>query len=122
MYKTTKKDFEEFKKECWFWINYFGLQSYEWDIRHETPSTKDARADYEVLYKPRYVCVRLNIFWSVNKSKNEIKVCAFHEICHIMLLGLSEMAYNFYSDGRVEIEEHKIISILENTLFKEKRK
>ncbi len=122
MYKTTKKDFAEFKKECEYWIDYFGLKSYEWDIRHEVTHTESARAEYRLQYAGRYVCVRLNKTWDVVKEKNEIKFCAFHEICHIMICGLAEMSYTTFSDIKVETEEHKIIAILENTIFKEKRK
>jgi len=121
VYKTTKKDFAEFKKECWCWIEYFGLKAWEWDIRHEDPEMENARASYNLSFQPRYVCVRLNKSFLVIPDKNEIKACAFHEICHILLSGLSEMAGITFREAKVETEEHKIIQIFENTIFKEKR-
>lgn len=119
MYKTTKKDFQEFKSECWKWIEYFGLKEWEWDIRHEEPIQDNARAGYNLVYMSKYICVRLNTKFAVKPDKNEIKQCAFHEICHVLLAELSRLGMAVYRDGVVEKEEHRIIQILENTVFKD---
>ena len=116
-YKTTKKDFAEFKAECWKWINYFGLKQWEWDIRHQNPEHESARADYNLVYTAKYVCVRLNPTFDLTPEKNEIKRCAFHEIVHVLLSELSRLGLAIYNEHVVEKEEHIIIQILENTLF-----
>jgi hypothetical protein len=116
-YKTTKKEFSEFKTECWKWIEYFGLKDWEWDIRHETPSQDDARANYNLVYVSKYVCVRLNKTFTVAPDKYEIKRCAFHEIIHVLISELSRFGLAVYRDEVIEKEEHRIIQILENSLF-----
>ena len=42
-YKTTKKDFAEFKKECCKWIEYFGISDYEIHYYHEDAEGNQGR-------------------------------------------------------------------------------
>ena len=92
-YKTTKKDFQEFKKEAWYWIEYFGLKSWEYDFRHEKTDFENARAEYTAYLEARYVCIRLNITFAFKPNLKEIRSAAFHEICHLLLIDLSQLSH-----------------------------
>ena len=117
-YKITNKNFEEFKKECWYWINYFGLINWEWHFFH---AKCNGRAVYYSDITGRLATLELNVEWNSPATNREIKLTAFHEVCEIMIVPLSGIASNIYDRNFVEGKTHDIIRRLENTIFKEHR-
>ena len=59
--KTTKKDFEVFKKECEKWVNFFGLIDYEWVYYHE--KDVQARARFDCNWAGRIFSITLSTEW-----------------------------------------------------------
>ena len=118
-YKTTKKDFAEFKKEAEYWQKYFGLIN--WDFFYDHNKNDGSRASIFANVQGRNVTFLLATEWNYPAEKNEVKRCAFHEVCELMLLGLGALAEHGYSRVVVDTRTHDIIRRLENTIFKEKR-
>jgi len=122
-YKTTRKDFQEFKSECQKWIDYFGLLSFDFYFFHEAPvGLPDCRAACRADYCARLVALFLNPIWGEIPLKNEIKLVAFHEVCEALLSPLQAQAdARYVTEDEIEASRHGIISILSNTLFRGKK-
>lgn len=118
-YKVTKKEFSEFKKEAEYWINYFGILDWEFNFDHKVMPNERADCYYDIPGK--VVTLGLSTTWDYIPKKNEIKKCAFHEVCELMLCQLQNFATAFYKTSIVEEQAHYVIRTLENTIFKEKR-
>jgi len=122
-YKTTKAHFDIFKKECSKWIKYFGLLDWEINLYHKKldEEDKDSMAITSCYNKGKRSDITLNIEWDEDKpSEIEIKKCAFHEICEVLYYPIAFMAEaRFLADGEIETETHRLIRILENTVFEE---
>jgi len=95
MYKTTKKDFAEFKKEAEYWIKYFGLS--DWSIFIEHKDMNDCRADCMPDIPGKICTIGLAIPWVDKPGKNELKQCAFHEVCETMMCQLSYFGKQFHN-------------------------
>jgi len=116
-YKTTKKDFAEFKKECEKWIEYFHLNNYEHFFAHEDAKGRRARCWYDLV--GRVTTIILGTKWEEVPEKHEIRRAAFHEACELLLSGLVILAENMFDKNHVAKQTHEIIRRLENTIFKE---
>jgi len=119
-YKTTKKDFQEFKKECEYWIKYFRISG--WEIHFIHSSDPDGRACCFWDEPGRISTISLNLSWSMTPVKNEIKRTAFHEVCELLLARLQNQAMEIKAKLYVSETAHEIIRVLENSIFIEKRK
>jgi len=118
-YKTTKKDFAEFKKEAEYWIEYFGLIN--WDMHFQHIHIEEFRAQCWVNVPGKRCDIELATEWGLPPKKKGIKLVAFHEVCELMLRALSLMAEGRYANLTVQSETHDIIRRLENTIFREHR-
>lgn len=112
--KTTKKQFKEFCAECRKWIKKFGLTEWEIYFYHEkidaaarvVGSTKEMTAD---------ILLSTEIEGPVFKT--EIKRCAFHEVCELLLLDVRTHLDFVFCKGEIDNLLHKIIYRLQNTYF-----
>ena len=118
---TTKKDFELFKKECEKWVEVLGLHGFEFRYGHlYCGDESDTFADATWENVPRSVFINLYENWPDGYEKNttEIKLAAFHEVLHVFIGKLSNLARARYIKEReVEEAEHAIIRTLERVLF-----
>ena len=120
--KTTKVQFELFKKECEFWIDHFGLKG--WHVEYIHQNHDDGRACCGWKISGRIANITLSTEWEDWRkepiTENDIKRSAFHEVCELLLSRLSMMAKNRIAnhDDVVDEEVHNIIRTLENTIFK----
>lgn len=97
-YKTTKKDFAEFKKECEYWLEYFGLIDWEYFITHEEIQDQpDATASFNLDSVARNTYIKCAIKVNVKPLKNEIKTWAFHEVCHLLISGVTGLAWRSFN-------------------------
>ena len=104
--------FTIFQEEALYWQSYFGLS--EWKIYFIYKNLKDRYADILMRWESMSVSIRLNKAWT-GKEEIEVRRCAFHEISHLLVVELQ--SYSYHRD--VEEQVHKIIRILENSIFKE---
>ena len=119
---TTKADFELFCKESERWIDIFGLKDWEVKFSHLKNSNGKDYSYFNSNCENRTVMLELCDKWpkrySPEKTNNEIKLCAFHEVCHIFLETLASCARTRHILPH-EIDEagHGIIRTLERVLY-----
>lgn len=120
--KITKKQFELFKKEALKWLEYFGLKS--WSVYFEQKKIEGCRALCTFNCVGGIATISLGTSWNEqNKifvTDEIIKRTAFHEVCELFLARLNDMVSQRYNlnEGDVEEEIHRIIRVLENTVWK----
>lgn len=116
MAKTTKKDFELFKKECLKWIKIFGLYSYETSFEHDV-CVKGSVASCEMNINARWANLGLAKKPSIS-SKESIKLSAFHEVMEVFIGRLRVCALSrFVNEDEIEEANHEIIRTLENVVY-----
>ena len=113
-YKTTKKDFAEFKKEAEKWLDYFGLT--EWELYWEHSDIGDATARCQFNDTQKTLLFILN---TKTNSKLNFRLSAFHEVCEALLAPMTDLVLNTYNSDITTRYSHEIIHRLENTIFKE---
>lgn len=121
--KTTKDQFELFKKECEFWIDYFGLKGWRVEYSHKK-TVDEARADIIWNCAGRIATITLNTIW-VDEDRcvitnDNVRRSAFHEVCELFLARLNMMANGKIDNQPHDVNEetHNLIRTLENTIFK----
>ena len=117
--KTSKKDFDIFKKECERWIEFFGLKDYSVRILHEnTEGGGEANIWTDEFQKCATIKQSIDLKHECLRTKEEIKRAAFHEVCHLLLSDLYFKATcRYLSDSELDGTEHAIIQRLENLVF-----
>jgi len=118
-YKTTKKDFEVFKKEAEYWLEYFHL--HDWEVHFEHCDARGNRARCWSDISGRMGTLEFGTEWSKKPDKYELQIAAFHEVCELLLSRLSTLPLNMFDSDYISEITHEIIRRLENTIFKEKR-
>ena len=101
-----------FKKECEYWISYFGLL--DWDIEYDEKKL-NARATYSSSLVGRVATLTIN---NKKMEDDQIKKSAFHEICHLLISELAYYTTRVTSDS--EEIQHVFIRRMENSVFKTK--
>lgn len=123
MAKTTKKNFELFKKEAERWIKEFGLIGWEIDILHSNiASDHVAKTNFDACN--RWATIRLGKDWGETKiSDFEMRKTAFRETAEVLLAKLRCMGTDKFVDAR-EVDEaiHIVIRTLENVLWTKTQK
>lgn len=117
-YKTTKADFEYFKRQCWWWIRYFGIIDKEYLLYHDYKegSRAEARTDFETGCRQ----VWLSTDYGMKITKKDLAKSAFHELYESMLYELTGMAAYVFKDAHINEHAHKLVHIMENTVFEDK--
>ncbi len=110
--------------EALFWIEYFGLLGWNVEFSHDEHQD-DSRASCGWKITGRIINLNLNRVWERRPDKirnEEIKRCAFHEVCELLLSRIGMMGKGRISNNNdlVDEEIHNIIRTLENTIFKRK--
>lgn len=122
MKTTTAHHFEIFKKECDKWIKAFGLIG--WDIRYihaDLEGDSNAAAYFDPNQDITSRCATLGL--AVNDFKRKltpeyIKLCAFHEVCELLLHRIQYLAKSRYcQEEDIDEERHNLIRIFENAIF-----
>lgn len=121
MPRTTAKHFACFKKECERWIDRYGLK--DWHIYFEHCEIEDrprANAMSETDLGNRLARIILNDKWEdLEPTRALLQNAAYHEVCHILLCRLTELALSrevFKVD--IEDEIHIVIRRLENGVLR----
>lgn len=123
---TTDRHFQVFKKECNYWINQLGLKG--WDIRYvhqDLAGDSNAAAYFEAGEDITNRIGTIGLARSDFKRKltNEyIKLCAFHEVCELLLHRIQYLAKSRYcQEEDIDEERHNLIRIMENSIFNRKK-
>lgn len=115
IYKTTKSEFEIFKKEVFKWQSYFGLINWQIYVLHEKI---DSFGNCMVDIPGKVSSIRLNTELSeADYIVRDIRRTAFHEVCELMLWPLGNQACGMYPHKFVDEATHDIIRRLEHTIF-----
>lgn len=121
--KTTKKQYEIFKTECQKWIDYFGLKN--WQVYYRHTKIEGARAQASFNCVGGIVTLTLNTDWNELSRDfvcdENVRKSAFHEVCEIMFGRMDDMVGQRFGliEEDVTEEIHRLIRILENTIFKD---
>jgi len=115
--KTTKSDFEYFKNVCLDWQKKLLLDSWKIYFVHGTVDDEESRASivrsHEAHQVTIYFCkdwVRANL---EPKTKKSIRDCAVHEIMHLLLADLAELAkQRFVTDNELWSAEEALVQKL----------
>ena len=116
MVKTTKKDFEIFKKECQKWIEILGLKDWHFWFEH-AETGENCIAQYEDEPIGRSCVTYFTTGLSEKLSIHDIKSAAFHEMIELYLNDLRKMAMEKFSYNEVDKATHRIVRMLEHVLF-----
>ena len=112
--KTTKKDFEVFKKECEKWIEFFGLK--DWRVEYEHRPLDNARADVEADIMNKWAVITMS---KDQEDKKHIKESAFHEVCHLLHYGFDFIKKDKgHSEDVWDRECESFVRRMENSVFK----
>ncbi len=116
--KTTKKDFELFKKECQKWIETLGLKDWEVFYTHEKDKGLRSSACFDVVAK--MATINFSKEWKSTPLNNStVKKSAFHEVTEGLLLArlIAVARTRFVNPEEVEEASHDIVRRLENSFF-----
>ena len=115
-YKTTKADFEYFKKRCIHWVEKLKCDDWEWRFEHD--STDNSLATWNVSWTGRGVVVTLEVEWSIPVTRKKINRVAFHEVFEAGILSdLRARALIYTAPDIINEECHKIVRKMENLML-----
>ena len=117
-YKTTKQDFEYFKNECLRWRDLLSLK--DWDIYfyHERYEKHDGcRACVVDFPSDRVAAIYFDPSWIMKPDKYTLSKTTFHEICELRFVEIRTLFNMKHELEKRNMEIHKIIGVLENTMF-----
>lgn len=117
-YKTTKKHFEIFKKECAKWIEYFGLKDWDVGYIHKKDDDNFGTCGYNMV--SCHATISLTTNWGDEEpTVSAIKRVAFHEVAELLLARLVSVAHTrSATDYDIEEATHGIIRRMENSVLK----
>jgi hypothetical protein len=92
----------------------------DWRIEKGTKPAKQAMASVEFNDSARLATYRLGDFGSEKITSESLNKTALHELLHVFLHDLLTVATDpKSSDEDIEMQEHRIINLLENLLSKD---
>lgn len=113
--KTTNSDFELYKRECEYWVKYFGLIDYRIAYKHNNDIEGAlAYCAVNANKSDRVVQLCLCVDWC-NDTVDRFNICksAFHEVCELLL---DKIHSNLPIDRSVDLV-HELIRKFENSIF-----
>jgi len=114
----TQQDAELFAKSVKKWQQVLSLG--DWRIEKGTKPAKQAMASVEFNESARLAVYRLGDFGAEKITPESLDKTALHELLHIFLHDLMMIATDpKSSDEDIEMQEHRVINLLENLIFKD---
>lgn len=112
-YKTSKADFEYFKKRCIYWVEKLKCDDWEWRFEHGP--TDNSLATWNISWKGRALEITLEVEWSVKVTKKQLDKTAFHEVFEAGILSELRACAMAGIAADVVVEEcHKVVRKMEN--------
>ena len=117
--RTTAEHFQLFQAEFRRWVEIFGLKQWELYFQHKLDKENRATIYWNI---PDYIAtITLSTVWYDFEqpiTEEEIRQCAFHETCEMLLAPLNACAQRrFLDEHEIQGESHVLIRKLENVLF-----
>jgi hypothetical protein len=117
-YKVTKKEYEYFKTQFLKWADLLGVKDWEFFFTYgRVDEEKDYRACIFGDPDNRLVAIYFDPEWDIKPHNRELSMVAFHEVCEVLFSDLRNLLPEKVNDAFGRREIHKIIRILENTMF-----
>ena len=114
----NQQDAELFAKSVKKWQQVLSLG--DWRIEKGTKPAKQAMASVEFNESARLAVYRLGDFGAEKITPESLDKTALHELLHIFLHDLMMVATDpKSSDEDIEMQEHRVINLLENLIFKD---
>jgi len=114
----NQQDAELFAKSVKKWQQVLSLG--DWRIEKGTKPAKHAMASVEFNESARLAVYRLGDFGAEKITPESLDKTALHELLHIFLHDLMTIATDpKSSDEDIEMQEHRVINLLENLIFKD---
>jgi hypothetical protein len=114
----TTEDAKLFAQSVRKWQEVLSLG--DWRIEKGTKPAKAAMASVEFTPAARLAVYRLGDFGAEKITPNSLDRTALHELLHIFLHDLMSVATDpKSSDDDIEMQEHRVINLLENLLTKD---
>ena len=114
----NQQDAELFAKSVKKWQQVLSLG--DWRIEKGTKPAKQAMASVEFNESARLAVYRLGDFGAEKITPESLDKTALHELLHIFLHDLMTIARDpKSSDEDIEMQEHRVINLLENLIFKD---
>jgi hypothetical protein len=114
----NQQDAELFAKSVKKWQQVLSLG--DWRIEKGTKPAKQAMASVEFNESARLAVYRLGDFGAEKITPDSLDKTALHELLHIFLHDLMMIATDpKSSDEDIEMQEHRVINLLENLIFKD---
>jgi len=114
----TQQDAELFAQSVKKWQQVLSLG--DWRIEKGTKPAKQAMASVEFNESARLAVYRLGDFGAEKITPESLDKTALHELLHIFLHDLMMVATDpKSSDEDIEMQEHRVINLLENLIFKD---
>jgi len=120
-YKTSKADFELFKKHVGKWVDVFGLKCWQLHFTTETLANERAQIRYNLIHRQAIFALNTEFreYEDISIDKALIERTAFHEVMELFLAPLVGMIEQRFALGVDDITEatHMIIRTLENVVW-----
>ena len=114
----TQQDAELFAQSVKKWQQVLSLG--DWRIEKGSKPAKEAMASVEFNQTARLATYRLGDFGAEKITSESLDRTALHELLHIFLYDLLCVATDpKSSDEEIEMQEHRVINLLENLLSKD---
>ena len=114
----TQQDAELFAQSVKKWQQVLSLG--DWRIEKGSKPAKEAMASVEFNQTARLATYRLGDFGAEKITPDSLDRTALHELLHIFLYDLLCVATDpKSSDEEIEMQEHRVINLLENLLSKD---
>jgi len=114
----NQQDAELFAKSVKKWQQVLSLG--DWRIEKGTKPAKQAMASVEFNESARLAVYRLGDFGAEKITPDSLDKTALHELLHIFLHDLMTIARDpKSSDEDIEMQEHRVINLLESLIFKD---
>jgi hypothetical protein len=116
--KIKGEEFEFFKKEVGWWVEYFGLYEWDWRVFHSKEEDDEGLAWVKAEEISGIAAVYLAKGWGVDPiTPKNLSRSAFHEVCEVLLAELDWLSRKCVRDGKVDAATHRVIRRLENRIF-----
>ena len=113
----TPEDAQLFAQSVKKWQQVLSLG--DWRIEKGSKPAKQAMASVEFTPNARLAVYRIGDFGAEKITSESIDRTALHELLHIFLHDLMVVSQDpKSSDDEIEMQEHRVINLLENLLFR----